>query len=90
MCSKIPLQLLPDLGQIFINDFGPLYILADFVMLWMTFVIAVDYIGCELQLALPNARTTLRKKIVILLNTGCPINRVLVSRVNYPVHGSAI
>ena len=30
-------------------------------MLW-TVCIAVDYIGCEMQLVLPNARTTLNEK----------------------------
>ena len=55
--------LFPDMDRFFFHDFKPLYIL-DFML--RSLCIAVDYIGCEMQLALPNARTTWKKKLFFL------------------------
>ena len=54
------LQLFSHLDRIYFNDFKPLYILDFYVM--NDICIAVDYIGCKMQLASPNARTTLNEK----------------------------
>ena len=59
--------LFPDLGRIFVNDFKSLNIYLR-LLCCGSLSIAVDSIGCELQLALPNARSTLNEKKVCSKN----------------------
>ena len=52
--------LFPYMGRFFFNDFKPLYILDFYVMY------RCGHIGCKMQVALPNARTTLKEKKIVI------------------------